>query len=153
MFEAAGEQKPTKSQNYLEGNTAGLKISDLQGTKKEIEQKKYLLIEFMKLIVATQREVFLNLKDINADINNMRISFYGKLDKFGEFYFRIQSKDFLLELVQSSNFSIVNPGNIDNKNDPLNNGLYNDNHVHIMFRDLRNDWGYDPLNLHQKMDH
>jgi len=153
MFETAADTKPIESENYLAGNTAGLKISDLQGTKKQIEQKKYLLLEFMKLITATQRDVFLNLQDVKEDMDNMRISFYGGLDKFSEFYFRIQSKKFLLELVQSSNFSIVNPGNIKDKNDSRNNNIFNNNHVHIMFRDLRNDWGYDPLYLHEKQDH
>lgn len=83
----------------------------------------------------------------------MRVAYYGGTEKFDEFYFRIQSKQFLIELVQSSNFGVINPGDINNKNDPKNNELYNNNHVHIMFRDLRNDWGYDPLQLHEKFDH
>lgn len=156
LFEDAAKQKPIESENfkkYSTGELGGLSFSSLKGSEEEVRQQKYLLTEFLKLVSATQRKEVLNLQDMLSDINNMRVAYYGGTEKFDEFYFRIQSKQFLIELVQSSNFGVINPGDINNKNDPKNNELYNNNHVHIMFRDLRNDWGYDPLQLHEKFDH
>jgi len=153
-FESAAMQWPLQSQEfqrYAKGKSSGLRLIELTG-KKSV-QKKYLFTELMKLIVSTQRDVFLSIDDITNDMDDMRVSYYGGLGKFDEFYFRAQSEKFLLEMVQSGNFSVVNPGNINDKNDPRNNGLFNNNHVHIMFRDLRNDWGYDPLHSHQKHHH
>lgn len=156
FLESATKRQPLETisfQEFEQGKLGGLKITDLKGSKKEIEKQKYLLIEFIKLIIATERDHFIKLKDMISDIDNMRVAYYGGTGKFDMFYFRLQSRKFLIELVQSSNFSVINPGNINNKNDPKNNGLYNNNHVHIMFRDLRHDWGYDPLTLHELQDH
>jgi hypothetical protein len=108
------------------------------------EQQKYVqyvLEEFLNIhtadIVDTQR--------YRNSLKDAKIAWFG--EKTGidvPSYLRVESPEFLIEILQTSNYS-TNPKSY-KKGEVAN-------HIHSVFRDIKNDFDYDVLGNHQIQSH
>ena len=88
-----------------------------------------------------QPNLEVNEASLRQSLNNSRVWWFGdRDDEHGELYLRVQSDRYLIELLQSNTFGVVSSD-------------VEANHVHISFRDLKNDWDRDSLAHHLNQHH
>lgn len=110
---------------------------EVQGitSKKMTGGETSQLLELINLVASFQR------KDLSAEAlrkittlqrKDLHFAWAGSLERHAGHYFRIQGKDFLIEYANTQN---------------------DNNHAHLVWRDLKNDFGRDLLKEHYKADH
>ena len=102
----------------------------------EIAGEKAFALEFLQM----QANHTVDLEAVKADLATSRVWWFGGIeDEEADFYIRVQSDRYLVELLQSNTFGVVSE--------------VASNHVHASFRDLTNDWDYDALGAHLHEHH
>ncbi|MEL7051050.1 MAG: DUF3500 domain-containing protein [Cyanobacteria bacterium J06588_5] len=130
----AGAEVPLDANSFLEGEKAGIAVSELS----ELQQN--LLWEFALEFLQVQANHALDLDAVKADLATSRVWWFGDIeDEETDLYVRVQSDRYLVELLQSNTFGVISE--IDS------------NHVHASFRDLTNDWDYDAMGAHLREHH
>ena len=130
-----GTDAPLDAASYLEGEKPGILVADLNPLQQQL--LKDFVDEFWQM--QTEREV--NEDALNRFIDNSRVWWFGDRDnEHGEFYIRVQSDRYLVELLQSNTFGVVSSD-------------VEANHVHASFRDLKNDWDRNSLSDHLNQHH
>ena len=131
---AGGAEVPLEANSFLEGKTEGIFVGDLS----ELQQE--LLWEFALEFLQTQANHAIDLDAVKADLATSRVWWFGDIeDEQADFYIRVQSDRYLVELLQSNTFGILSE--------------VASNHVHASFRDLTNDWDYNALGAHVHEHH
>jgi hypothetical protein len=123
--------------DILTGNTKKAEVSaptGLQGSKMNSKQKDLLLNlirEYAERNAAEASADTLNAIK-KAGLDNVYFAWMGTETRGQAHYYRVQSPVFLIEYDNTQN---------------------NANHIHSVWRDLRNDWGIDVLAEHYKVAH
>ena len=131
---AGGADVPLDAASYLEGERAGIAVSELSLLQQA------LMFEFALEFLELQANQHIDVDAFKANLADARVWWYGDLeDEQADLYFRIQSDRYLIELLQSNTFGVVSE--------------VDSNHVHASFRDLANDWDYNSLGAHLRRFH
>ncbi|MEM9090904.1 MAG: DUF3500 domain-containing protein [Cyanobacteria bacterium P01_F01_bin.53] len=131
---AGGADVPLDADSYLEGEPEGIAITDLS----ELQQS--LLWEFALEFLQLQANHVVDLDAVKADLATSRVWWFGDIeDEQADFYVRVQSDRYLVELLQSNTFGVVSE--------------VASNHVHASFRDLTSDWDHNALGAHLEEHH
>ncbi|MFD2255093.1 DUF3500 domain-containing protein [Luteolibacter algae] len=119
---SAGDRKITQLQ------PVGIKASDMTAAQQDALME--LIAEFANRHRKELAEQ--DLKRIKANLANLRFGWAGGLKRDEPYYYRIQGKDFLVEVANVQN---------------------NGNHIHTTWRDRSNDFGRDLLGDHVDHEH
>ncbi|MEL6351304.1 MAG: DUF3500 domain-containing protein [Cyanobacteria bacterium J06627_28] len=131
---AGGAEVPLDADSFLEGKNDGIAVAELS----ELQQS--LLWEFVLEFLQVQANHSVDLESVRADIAEGRVWWFGDIeDEQADFYLRVQSDRYLVELLQSNTFAVLSE--------------VDSNHVHASFRDLTNDWDYNALGAHVHEHH
>ena len=131
---AGGADVPLDADSYLEGEPEGIAIADLS----ELQQS--LIWEFSLEFLQLQANQNVDLDAVKADLDTARVWWFGDIeDEQADFYIRVQSDRYLVELLQSNTFGVVSE--------------VASNHVHASFRDLTSDWDHNALGAHLEEHH
>jgi len=126
---AGGADVPLDADSYLEGEKEGIAIAQLS----EVQQS--LIWEFALEFLQMQANHTVDLDAVKADLASGRVWWFGDInDEQADFYIRVQSDRYLVELLQSNTFGVVSE--------------VASNHVHASFRDLTSDWDHNALGAH-----
>ncbi|MGD1866257.1 MAG: DUF3500 domain-containing protein [Phormidesmis sp.] len=131
---AGGAEVPLDADSFLVGKSAGIAVAELS------DLQQTLLWEFALEFLQMQANHTVDLEAVKADLATSRVWWFGGIeDEEADFYIRVQSDRYLVELLQSNTFGVVSE--------------VASNHVHASFRDLTNDWDYDALGAHLHEHH
>jgi len=109
----------------LQGQPSGLQVSKMTAKQKEVLQKPLdVYISNVPAQLAQARQAL-----VKKAGTNMFFAWAGVEEKGGPHYYRIQSPEFLIEYDNTQN---------------------NSNHVHAVWREMKNDFGDDMLAQHYK---
>ncbi|MEJ2669904.1 MAG: DUF3500 domain-containing protein, partial [Gammaproteobacteria bacterium] len=119
---------------YLNGANPGVSLRELE------PMQQALMMRFVDEFLQTQSADAANFDVVRNDIQQGRVWWFGDWrDLHGEFYVRIQSHGYLIELLQANTFGLKSE--------------IEGNHIHASFRNLQSDWNVNPLGRHIKMHH
>ncbi len=131
---AGGADVPLDASAYLEGEKAGIAVSELSPLQQT------LLLEFALEFLELQASQHIDVDAFAENIADARVWWFGdRENEEADLYFRIQSDRYLIELLQSNTFGVVSE--------------VDSNHVHASFRDLTNDWDHNALGAHLHQHH
>ena len=129
-----GTDVPLDAASYLEGEKPGILVAELNPLQQQL--LKDFVDEFWQMQAGEVDE-----EALNQFIDNSRVWWFGdRQNEHGEFYIRVQSDRYLVELLQSNTFGVVSSD-------------VEANHVHASFRDLKNDWDRNSLSEHLNQHH
>jgi Protein of unknown function (DUF3500) len=132
---SGGTDVPLDAAKYLKGEKPGIPVAELSPIQKQ------LLWDFVDEFLQMEANKTVDEAVVRQSLAEARVWWFGDRDNpDGEFYLRVQSDRYLVELMQSNTFGVVS-------ND------VEANHVHSSFRDLRNDWDHDSLGEHLSQHH
>ena len=130
-----GTDVPLDAASYLEGEKPGIRVAELS----PLQQR--LLQDFVDEFWQMQAEPEVDEDALKQFIAKSRVWWFGdRNNEHGEFYIRVQSDRYLIELLQSNTFGVVSSD-------------VEANHVHASFRDLKNDWDRNFLSEHLNQHH
>lgn len=130
-----GTDVPLNAADYLNSEKPGILVAELS----PIQQR--LLWDFADEFWQMQDNREVNEDALKQSLAKSRVWWFGdRDDEHGEFYIRVQSERYLIELLQSNTFGVVSSD-------------VEANHVHTSFRDLKNDWDRDSLSDHLNQHH
>lgn len=131
---AGGAEVPLDANAFLEGEQAGIAVAELSALQQA------LLFDFGLEFLQLQASQHIDEEAFRENLATARVWWFGDIeDEQADFYIRVQSDRYLIELLQSNTFAVVDE--IDS------------NHVHASFRDLTNDWDHDALGAHLREFH
>ena len=116
-------------QASLEGSPSGVPASGLDADQTDM--LRAVIAEYTnRMAPEVAAQVMADIED--AGFGNVRFAWSGTAEVGAPHYYRVQGPTFLIEYDNTQN---------------------NANHVHSVFRDLRNDWGQDLLRAHYEASH
>ena len=116
-----GVDVPLNAGSYLEGEKPGISVNKLTTLQQS------LLWDYVREFLQMQPNQEINEDSLKQSLRRSRVWWFGdRDDEHGELYLRVQSDRYLIELLQSNTFGVVSSD-------------VEANHVHISFRDLKND--------------
>jgi hypothetical protein len=132
---SGGTDVPLDAAKYLQAEKPGIPVAELN----PIQQA--LLWDFVNEFLQMEANKTVDEAVVRQSLAEARVWWFGDRDNpDGEFYLRVQSDRYLVELMQSNTFGVVSSD-------------VEANHVHSSFRDLRNDWDHDSLGEHLSQHH
>lgn len=130
VFSEKSPREILTAENRVAGqlDPVGILASEMTGTQQTT------LMDLITVYANRHREELAvnELHAIRADLSSLRFGWAGGLAPGEPYYYRIQGKDFLVEVANFQN---------------------NANHVHAVWRDRSNDFGRDLLGGHATEDH